>query len=454
MPHTLNYLFLIISLIFLPLPLYAGQSQVTTRFRNDGQLMASVVSVDITPEIGVPLGGYGGGARRQMFDNIFSDYKYTTYFAPSTGVRDPVRSKVMLLRKGRKNLLFISLDIVGITSDICNDIIKRILKSGFRKREILISATHTHSGSGDISKNPVWELIAMDKFNPEVYSHFISGIEDSVHHALDALEPAELYATSFKATGLQRNRRMKTKGFDAQANILLVRNQSGRWLGGLVNLPIHGTSLYCKNLKFSADVPGSIEHAVEKKLNNLNGGKRATAIFINGAEGDVKPIHSGDKWMKIIGQNFSDQMMRAMSRKRKIEPVWKISTRTVELGSAYFRLKNCVKQDYLRKLIWGKLHWNLEEDMPDKTIITQIRLGDMVMMSWPGEANTSLGRMLKKMATRKGYAQSWVLGLTNDHLAYFTSPEEYNEGLYESCNSLYGAQGGMKIIHAHKSLLQ
>jgi hypothetical protein len=46
-----------------------------------------------------------------------------------------------------------------------------------------------------------------------------------------------------------------------------------------------------------------------------------------------------------------------------------------------------------------------------------------------------------------------VLGLTNDHLAYFTTPEEFDEGGYEACGSIYGPHAGNKIVREHHLLL-
>ncbi len=50
--------------------------------------------------------------------------------------------------------------------------------------------------------------------------------------------------------------------------------------------------------------------------------------------------------------------------------------------------------------------------------------------------------------------QAWIMGLTNDYLAYFTTPDEFNQGGYEACFSLYGKQSGTKILSEHKALSQ
>lgn len=77
----------------------------------------------------------------------------------------------------------------------------------------------------------------------------------------------------------------------------------------------------------------------------------------------------------------------------------------------------------------------------------------MVMMTWPGEATTSLGFELKDTARRLGFPNPWFLGLTNDYMAYFTNKSEFKEGTYEACSSLYNYRGSRRIIERHTEML-
>ena len=49
-------------------------------------LLGAMSSVDITPPAGVPLGGFGGGARRiKGYYDWGNKYPYATYLTPSQG---------------------------------------------------------------------------------------------------------------------------------------------------------------------------------------------------------------------------------------------------------------------------------------------------------------------------------------------------------------------------------
>src|SRR4051812_38753933 len=78
------------------------------------ELQVGFASVDLVVPAGVPLAGYGSGARRS-FPYVHGN-EYAKFFKPSSGTHDAVRSKAMLLVSGDKKLLFLSVDIAGLTA--------------------------------------------------------------------------------------------------------------------------------------------------------------------------------------------------------------------------------------------------------------------------------------------------------------------------------------------------
>lgn len=72
--------------------------------REDYIVSAGLAVSEGTPEIGVPLAGFGGARRRTIPLDVFDRYPYATYLKPSVGVCDPIRAKAMLLRTPHANL--------------------------------------------------------------------------------------------------------------------------------------------------------------------------------------------------------------------------------------------------------------------------------------------------------------------------------------------------------------
>jgi hypothetical protein len=366
--------------------------------------------------------------------------QYATLFAPSTGVLDPIRAKAFVLERDGRRLLFVSLDIVAVPDDLRRDILAGLLALGFDAGAVFIAATHTHSGPGALSRNVVWQLLAMDVVRSAVRFRFVAGVIETVREAIARVRPATLSAVSFGAVGLQRNRRHVSGFYDPTANVLLARCvTSGSPLGAMVNLAIHGTALQDDNLQLSADVPGGIERALETRL-------EAPVLFINGAVGDVSPVISGTEGIALIGRRFADQAMAAVPDARPIEADWSATTRIVR-AAPVLNPRSAARLER-RNLSIG-LGWLVPREIP----LSVVRLGDMVLLAWPGEPSTALGLAVKGAASDSGCTQAWVLSLTNGYLGYFVTPSEYRTGGYEAIKSLYGPDAGVRLVDEFRSML-
>ncbi len=421
------------------------------------KLQVGLASVDMTPKIGVPLAGYGGERRRIIPWDIFNKYSYCTYLKPSTGVLDPVRAKAMYLEKPDQRLLFLSLDIVAITAWMSKQIKQRLSKLGLSESEINISATHTHSGSGTLSKSKIWQPLGSDRFQQKIFDKFLLDIEKAVENAIQNREPATLYTDAFQVEGIQKNRRDKDGYIDKTVKILLAKSEQNHWMGGLVNMAIHATALGSSNLKFSADMPGGIESGLSKYLDEVNQNASKFPIemlFINGAEGDITPVYRGldgiAKTADIITQEFS----RHIDTFKKVKANWEVDPIDVKIGKARLKVALCTKQKGIFKRLVRRLFIPLKRMMPSKTKLHMIKLDNMVMLSWPGEPTAALGRQLVLKSEAAGWDSCWVMGLTEGHLAYFTTREEYAKRSYEACSSLYGKDGGEHIVRVYEDLLK
>jgi hypothetical protein len=223
-----------------------------------------------------------------------------------------------------------------------------------------------------------------------------------------------------------------------------------------VNLPIHGTSLEEDNLLFSADVTGRMQREFELRLLAANpdpAGRRPTVLYLNGAEGDVKPAAQDEAGMQTIGTAFANQAMAAIGSAAPVTPDWSIARTKVGLGRARFNLRACLDVPFFVRWLVGIPNLAISTAFPRSTSIWAIRLGDHLMLTWPGEPNTTLGLELKALGTSHGAAQTWVLGLTNDHLSYFVDPPTYAGKTYEACSSLYGASGGVKMVNGFRAIV-
>ncbi|MGB1277550.1 MAG: neutral/alkaline non-lysosomal ceramidase N-terminal domain-containing protein, partial [Nannocystaceae bacterium] len=76
--------------------------------------------------------------------------------------------------------------------------------------------------------------------------------------------------------------------------------------------------------------------------------------------------------------------------------------------------------------------------LPDHAPLAVHRFGHLVFTGVPGEITTTLGRRIRENITRVPGDVPVLIGLANEYLAYFTTPEEYALQHYEGASMLYG----------------
>src|SRR5437763_6162898 len=92
------------------------------------ELKVGAASVDITPPVGTPMAGY-----------------YAERLAK--GVHDPLFAKAIVLERGGKKAALMSLDLISTPISMVEEARWEIEKtSGIRGLDVMISATHAHTG--------------------------------------------------------------------------------------------------------------------------------------------------------------------------------------------------------------------------------------------------------------------------------------------------------------------
>jgi hypothetical protein len=414
---------------------------------------------------GTPLGGYGGASRR-LPHLKWEACRRPVLFKPAQGTLDPVRSKAMVIQSSGKKLAFLSLDLVAVSSDFRNRLLERLDRLGYHTGNLMVSATHTHSGPGGLSRNPFWELTALDTYRKEVESAVLNSAASAVSQAESNAVPARIETTSFLVPGVQNNRRNHPERVDPRARLIYATADSGALLGSLILFSIHGIALSDDNLKFSADVPGGIERSVNSAFAARNAVRGhhglgfPVSLFINGAVGDITPSGSGAEAIEKIGAQFAAAAENSLERGTPLPEEWFVAQTRLRLPWAGFHVRNCILEfrkkkpnRALRFIPKGMEFKPVGIFFPRSVELSLIRWGNLALATWPGEPTELLGSLLLNqlnMAPHEGA----ILGLTNEHLAYFLTQEEFGEGGYESCFSLYGEKGGQAILRTHLDLMK
>ena len=225
-------------------------------------MRAGASQVCITPPIGIDLSGY---VDRQQ---------------PSVGVHDDLYVRGLFLEEQDEKLLWLHCDLIGLTSEFVKD-----LKNNFRDayglphRQVVISATHTHSGPASIPLRHCGEVD--DRYMAQLRLWLL----EFAQAAITDTEPVSLYFTE-GVFNLAKDRRSGSqhKHVDNHLPVLAFRKEDGKYLALLSNYAMHNVALSYQNRLFSGDIAGiAADHA------RLSLPGQPITLLTNGACANINP---------------------------------------------------------------------------------------------------------------------------------------------------------------------
>jgi neutral ceramidase len=205
---------------------------------------------------------------------------------------------------GRRVALVVA-DLLDVSQAVRQQVLERLrrdLGGLYTERNVMLAATHTHSGPGGYSHYALYNL-HMFGFDPQAFEAVVDGIHRALLRAHAALAPgaARLAAGELAGAGINRSplaygqnppgERARWGG-DVDTRMVLLRldRADGRPAGAVSWFPVHATSMGNDNALISGDNKGRASQLLERHL-----GVRAplpgafVGAFAQGAHGDVSP---------------------------------------------------------------------------------------------------------------------------------------------------------------------
>lgn len=239
-----------------------------------GTPRVGVSRIELHPELGVPMMGYG--ARK----------------GPAAGRHDPLFVRA-LYAEADGCLLVVEMDVCLIAVAQAALLRERIAeRTGLAPSQVMIGCIHTHSGP-ETGLLPV----LLGRGTPPEVEPLFDAVLEAVVAAFEAAEPARL-GVGTVPVGIGRNRRVEGGALDPHAVVARFDREDGTPLAVLYVHGCHPTALGHDNLHFSADWPGSASRAVEEALPG------AIAMFVLGSHADVDPRTRGLLDLAIPNQSL------------------------------------------------------------------------------------------------------------------------------------------------------
>lgn len=245
---------------------------------NTANLQAGVAQVDITPPTGLAMYGY--------FDRLAKHQL-------ATGILDPLYARLLVLDTGGKRVALVTLDLGRTFDDSSLDRLRTIAKQDSHIDELIVTASHTHSGPNILD-------VYADGHPPAWQDTMLQKISDAIHQAARHLEPARL-GTGRGSANIGYNRRRvnpdnsvtmlwsnpkktSTAPVDTTVHIVRIDRMDGTPLAILVNYACHPVVFGADNLQYSADYVATMVQTVVAAFPN-----KPLCLFLQGADGDINP---------------------------------------------------------------------------------------------------------------------------------------------------------------------
>ena len=417
-------------------------------------LKAGVASIPLNLPAMTPLAGYGALTRRLNPPDLNPSNGYT-FFKPSTGAIDSLHAKALVLANDDGKVAFLTVDAVGILGELVDRIHAKAVSMGstLARGQLVVSASHTHSGPGSLTNLHFWELAGSDLLHAPLRDVFVAKCAEALVTAEISLQAAKIGLASSPLAGITTNRRAGvspavTAGMvDAELGVIRVDKTSGAPLAVLWNFAVHGTSYDATNLKFSADIMGAASSQVEAALG-------VPALFANGAEGDTAPVSTGASGIAALAPLISTKIVAIYTGIAPQPAVTlKTASEVVPFGKATLDLS-------LSRLAAGSTDLDIptflgtNPGLPIKMAsdwfennyrFQAIRINDTLIVPVPGEPIFFVGQAMKTESLALGFSRVFIFGLSNGHMAYITTESEYNIGGYEGIATFFGPKTAEKV---------
>jgi hypothetical protein len=436
-------------------------------------LQAGVAAVDITPPVPFRMSGY--------FNERLS-----------TGVKDPLHAKAIVLRQGNESAALVFCDLIGIPLDVSKKARDQASDAtGIAPAHIAIAATHSHTGPlffGELHKHfheRAVERHGSDPLEKVDYGELlVIKLVAAITQANAKLQPTHLHAGTAQETRLSFNRRFHMRDGSVRFNpgvlnadiirpagpidpqvsaIWFTPNGSAKPAAAIVSFALHLDTV--GGTEYSADYPKFAEDQLRTSL-----GPEFTLLFGTGTCGDINHIDVTTRNRRTaaeIGHLLGETTARIVSgdtplpkdgpalavRSATIEvPLQKYSAEEIDVARKNMDLiggrelpfldqvKACTIMDLQGR---GAETWPLE--------VQVFRLSrETAIVTLPGEVFVELGLAIKAASP---FATTLVIELTNDSPAYVPTKKAFAEGSYEIVNSRIHPGGGEKMVEAAVLLL-
>jgi sugar phosphate isomerase/epimerase len=435
-------------------------------------LTAGLAVVDITPPIGYRMSGY-------FYERL------------STGTLNPLNAKAIALHQGQEHAALVFCDIIGLSLDVSTRArAKASKKTGIPIENILIAATHTHTGPlyfGALRKHFHDIAVALHGNDPcekvDYASVLVTKIVEAITEADTVAKPVRLEAGVIEQQGLSFNRRFHMKDGSVRFNpgvlnpdivrpagpidpevgiVSFHKANNGSVVSAIVNFALHLDTV--GGTKYAADYPFYLEQSLRETYGN-----KFVLLFGTGTCGDINHIDVTKKERlktDYIGKTLGQTVRKQIDSLKTIpEPALAVRTEIVHAPLQHYGPEKVAwARENIKTVGTGELSF-LKQVEAYKILAIEMRRGetiplevqvfrlsrDVAVVGLPGEVFVELGLAIKRASP---FPITLIIELCQDAPGYIPTKKAFAEGSYETVNSRIAPGGGEMVVEAAARLLK
>lgn len=395
-------------------------------------LRVGFARTDITPPLGIPLGGYPVEGR------------------VAESVRDRLQANALVLERAGVKAVLISLDWIIVEQEdveTLRDLV--VAQTGIAPDQVTVCAIQTHSAPRTLS---AWGW--GDKVVDYVQAT-LPQVAAAVVEADSNLQPACVgIGVTQSEVGVNRRQIREDHSvalgvnpwgaYDPRMTVLRIDGRDGP-IATLVHYGAHPTVLSGKSRVISRDWPGIMVDRLEK----LTG---APAFFVNGAVGDVAPrtnnlgaVGDGEMALLEVGTRAASDALRAYRSIKELRDLELTTlTRTITLpfrplpdaqtATAALAAAEPNRDQWGQPMCdyhyWQSVLASYQGEIMREAHFTQTitRLGPVAIVPFPGEP---FAEIVLRLRTASPFEHTLCASTTNGSFGYFVTRESLHRGGYE-----------------------
>jgi len=402
----------------------------------------------------------------------------------SSGIHDQIFVRALVMAQDMNMsgaCAIVSVEVCGLKDQDTGKVRKLISeKTGIPAENIIIAATHTHSGPATIGF-----------FNPSEKAYleeFLLKIKKAVIEAKKAAKPVMVGCYSGYEDTISHYRRLLTDNgqvvmnweswqpekivgplgkVDSEVGVLKIvdEKKTGEVMCILFNHAGHPNVMSGDNYLISGDYTGLAMRLLEDKFSS-------SAMFVNGAQGTMDIDGQRDRdWEGV--ERTGEALAAAVSETaRKIVPSQLVNLRTgyakyalpariitpeellwsaqvlENTGGKVQAITDGVGDDY-KALLYKRLNENRDREITVEQ--TCIAMNDTAFISFPGELFTEIGMHIK---AKSPFARTYIIGLANGEIGYVPTGKAICEGGYAVDTREVGDEAEDIVVSRSLALLE